>query len=222
MKAKSNFSYYFIIAILSATLMMGCKEKPDHDLSGDTEINNQKAGDLNRITAADAVKSALQYINNSEWEIAFLSNTGIPSSVTSSHIQSAADGLMLSNGHAGQWVVEFFKDSPTIIKNNGKEGNSYPFRRLLVTAKGVEELPESDLGVPNRLAQLKSEYIDAFDKALKLAISDSKERFDIISASSDVRSSGECFWRFRFYDLQSGNIVNQINTSGDGKRIVKI
>ena len=183
-------------------------------------VNKEASVNMQCVTAAQAVQSAINTINNSEWQIAFLSNTGVTSSVTSQQFShNEINALMLPNGQAGQWVVEFFKDSPVGIERNGQVGKSYPFRRVLVTINGASELPESSMGVPNKLVPLEFRYINSIDSARTLAIFESKIRFDAISISSDVRSNGDSFWRFRFYDLQSRSIVHKVCVSGDGINI---
>jgi hypothetical protein len=175
---------------------------------------------LQSVSAIQAVQEAIKTINNSEWQIAFLSNSGVTSTVTSQHfLNNAQSALMLSNGLAGQWVVGFFKDSPLIIYRNGQEGKSYPFRRVTVTVHGASELPEGSMGVPNRLAPLDINFIRNMDSARSLAILENKIQYDALSIASDVRSNGDCFWRFRFYDFHIDNIVNKICISGDGKSV---
>ncbi len=190
------------------------------DLSAQPPKKEDVANNVQGITVRHAIQEAVKTINDSEWQIAFLSNTGVPSSVTSHHfLNKPKDVMMLSNGLAGQWVVEFFKDKPLIIFHEGREGKSYPFRRFIVTIHGATELPESSLGVPERLNPLYPDFIESIDAARSLAISENKIRFDALSVASDVRSNGACFWRFRFYDLSNGNIVNKICISGDGKNV---
>lgn len=175
--------------------------------------NNPNSEKMKPITVWQAILKANLKINNSEWKIAFLSNTGVTSSVSSNHFSSADKALMLPNGQAGQWILEYFRDSPIILSD---EGRSYPFRRMLVTSNGASELPESNLSVRNKIEELDSEFLKKIDLARELAISKNDKQFDVISAYSDVRSNGACFWKFRFYDLQNGNIVNKICISSDG------
>jgi hypothetical protein len=42
-------------------------------------------------------------------------------------------------------------------------------------------------------------------------------KFDMMSVGSDVNSAGTCVWRFRFYDLKSGDVVRKVGVGSDGK-----
>lgn len=174
-----------------------------------------------RITASQALESARKVVTGKEWLLAFLSNTGVTDSVTSEQFNGPEEGLMLPDGRAGQWVVEFFKDTPTTVSEGGRTGKSYPFRRVLVTATKSGMLPELDLAVPQNLSVLKEEYVAALETARKLATSQVKAKYDIMSVESLVKSDGQCSWVFRFYDLKTQKIAAVITTTGDGRKVIK-
>ena len=170
-----------------------------------------------RITAKLAVARARKALASSAWQVAFLSNSGVTQQVLS---QDPDNGLMHPDGTAGQWVVETFKNSPKPYRENGQTKTSYPFQVVDVSAGGAELLPASDDGivVPQVLPTLKPQYLDGLDGARKLAMQQVHTKFDVLSASSDVRSDGSCRWRFRFYDLKQQIMVGKVCVSGDGTR----
>jgi len=171
-----------------------------------------------RMTAAQAVSKANQSMQDSKWQIAFLSNTGVTQSVSGEESHGADGGLIHNDGTAAQWVVEMFKDSPKPFSEGGRVGKSYPFQIVRVTAKGVSKLPASEMAVPVALSPLKPRYVSKLDTAGKLAAQQVKASFNAVSVASDVKSDGSCFWRFRFYDLKSQNVVAKVRISGDGTK----
>ncbi len=204
---KNRF-YLFIAVCFLVLFVFGCGSSQPPKVSVNTP----------RLSAAQAIEKAKSVVNTPDWQVAFVSNTGVTSPVTSGDFNNAEEGLMLPDGTAGQWVIEFFKDSPKTISEGGRTGKSYPLRRVLVTSQKVSELPKSDLAVPEKLVAIKPEYISMIEKARQFATSNSKEKFDVMSVSSNVKSNGEASWEFRFYDTKSGEAVNSITVSGDGKR----
>jgi hypothetical protein len=174
-----------------------------------------------RLSAALAVTMGRNAIPGNEWKLAFLSNTGVTDSATSKKFNSPAPALMQSDGTAGQWVLEYFKDTPTPVEHDGQKGQSYPVRRLIVTIGETSELPEASLGVPTKLAPLSDACLAGIDPGRKRALAQNKAAFDVMSAASNVKSSGECSWTFTFYNLKSGGPVNRITVSGDGKTVMQ-
>lgn len=170
-----------------------------------------------RISAAKALDSA-RSLAGPPWQLAFISNTGVTDSVTSSRFGSPQQALMQRDGSAGQWVVEFFMDTPKEVRDGARRGRSYPLRRFLVTAQGASELAEAELAVPKGLAVLKPACLNAVDAARNLAIAKVRNPFQVMSVASQVSSDGTCSWAFRFYDLASGAIVGKVLVSGDGTR----
>lgn len=174
-----------------------------------------------RLSAAQAIESARKRVPGSDWQLAFLSNTGVPSSVTSQQMAGPEQGLMTRDGKAGQWVVEFFKDTPKAVSEGGRTGKSYPFKRVLVTATSAEELADSSLTVPQNLSSLKPEYVSALDTARNTAMSNAKDNIDILSVASDVKSDGTTTWVFRLYTLKNQDTFEKVTVSGDGKKVVQ-
>ncbi len=62
--------------------------------------------------------------------------------------------------------------------------------------------------------------MDGLDDARRLAMKQMRARFDVLSASSDVRSDGSCKWRFQFYDLRRQKMVGKLRVCGDGTRVL--
>jgi len=211
-KIKNVLIFIFLILLVATNFGCSTDDKPQENV----EVNA-----VQRIKASVAIRKAINIINNPKWRIAYISNTGVTGSVTSNKINKLQDGLMLQDGSAGQWVIEFFEDAPIKIVDGNREGKSYPFRKFIITANDITELPESKLNVSNKLPELNKGYLDAMELALKLAIEKNKEKFDVISVASDVISNGDCYWFFRFYDISGDNISNKIIVSGDGKTQIK-
>jgi hypothetical protein len=147
------------------------------------------------------------------WKLAFVSNTGVTQSVTAHG--GGASALMDAQGKAGQWVFEFYDDKPTPIEEDGRKGTSYPFKTAAVTPDGVSWLPDTDLKVPKKLAELSGAALTGIDKARDVAAG-KVAKFDLMSVASDVNSDGKCIWRFRFYDLKSGEVVSKVGVGADG------
>jgi len=183
------------------------------------DLRAQGAPEPSRITAGVAVARARKALASSAWQVAFLSNSGVTQQVLS---QADDNGLMHRDGTAGQWVVEAFKNSPKPYRENGQTKTNYPFQVVDISEGGAELLPASDDGivVPKVLPPLKPQYLDGLDDARKLAMRQVKANFDVLSASSDVRSDGSCKWRFRFYDLKRQAMVGKVCVSGDGTRVL--
>lgn len=173
-----------------------------------------------KLTGKQAIDAARKIVKGSEWQIAFLSNTGVTQSYSTEKLKSAREALMKKDGKAGQWVVEFYKNSPKDINEGGRKGVAYPLRAFLVTSNSASEMPTSVIKVPKQLPPLKSDYINNLDKALGLAIKQVKIKFDVCSVASDVRSDGTTSWRFRFYDMSKENIIAKVNISGDGNGVL--
>ena len=213
---------------LTAACLCGCGRSPvtppqQTEKTSITQVYNlpgaPHAPVPSRLTARIAVARAMKALGSPAWQIAFLSNTGVSQQVTSDATDS---GLMHPDGTAGQWIVEAFENSPKPYRENGRTEKRYPFRVVDVSGSGADLLPASDdrIVVPTVLSLLKPQYIDWLDEARRLAITQMRTKFDVLSASSDVRSDGSCKWRFRFYDLKQQKMVCKVCVSGDGARVL--
>lgn len=172
-----------------------------------------------RISAHDALRSSINAVADTQWQLATLSNLGVSSSVYSG--EDPSEELMTPDGLAGQWVAEFFKDLPTRVKEGTETRTSYPFRRFLVKGATAMELPESDLTVPNVLKPLPAGCLAGLDDARRRALLEVKgKEFDLISVYSWVTAWGACAWHFRFYSLPSRDVVAKVRISGDGKTVL--
>lgn len=221
---------YCLIALMIVTCLIGSSicftgcgkdSTKSHSQSSQAKSNVSSSDEVTRITASQAINSARKVIQAPEWQLLSLSNTGVVAgSVTSEQFHSPNEALMLSNGKAGQWVVELYKDSPTPVSEGERTGFSYPFQRVLVTAQGNTELPEIDLAVPKKMVSLKMEYVAALDSARQLAIRQVKTPYDLMSVGSWVSPEGECSWFFKFYDVKKGDIVGKVRVSGDGRKLM--
>ena len=170
-----------------------------------------------KIGVQQAVAMARKTVKDSSWQIAFVSNTGVTQSYTTERIRTPQGAMMNKDGKAGQWVVEFYKNSPKKISEGSRQGFAYPFMAVLVTGQSAEAMPDAELAVPKALKPLKADAIGNLERAYGAAVSRMKGKFDVATVGSDVRADGSCSWRFRFYDLKKQNIVDKANISCDGK-----
>src|SRR5262249_3209209 len=115
-----------------------------------------------RNTAPVAITTARK-LSDPEWQIAFISNTGVTKIILAEKFKTGKEALMLPDGSAGQWVIEFYKDTPKAVSEKGKKGNVYPFRRIIVLAQGVQLALDTEIAVPvpDKLYTLPAEFIAA-------------------------------------------------------------
>jgi hypothetical protein len=165
-------------------------------------------GQVQRLSISEAKEKA---VPPSGWKLAFVSNTGVTQPVG-----GGASALMDAQGKAGQWVFEYYNDKPTPVEEDGKKGLSYPFKAAVVKPEGVSWLPDTDLAVPKKLAELGGETLATLEQARNVAAG-KVSKFDMMSVASDVNSAGTCVWRFRFYDLKSGEVVGKVGVGSDEK-----
>lgn len=179
---------------------------------------NASADKSIKFPIQEAIKKAQEKAGK-EWKIILISNTGVSQSVTAEGIESAEEALMSKDGKAGQWVVELIKDPPKSIKAENPEGkmvdaNEYEFKVISVTKKaGASELPESTMTLPKPQTPIviTENHINAFDKALKLAQANTKEKYELLSATYHKGN-----WIFKFYGKE--DVVAGIEISGDGTK----
>lgn len=153
-----------IIALI--LLCVCCTSCGNNESSKSNSDNNPKepTTSITKISSDYAVEKAKQFVGSSGWVLANISNTGVVSqNITSSRLRSLAEGLMDKDGKAGQWVVEFYKDTPKSVEEDGKKGFNYPYKIVLVTANGAEPGgPDIDEGVnvPKGFSPLKEELVN--------------------------------------------------------------
>jgi hypothetical protein len=186
------------------------------------EIGKQGDSFVPRQTAADALRLAGAALGDerSDWQFAFLSNTGVVRSVTSKY-RTGADGLMRVDGTAGQWVVEMCGLKGTPITEGDKSGYEYDYRQILVTREEGAVLVHSGkcvFTVPLSLCPLPPQLSKAYQWALALALRTVSVDFEVLSVAH-TRHRGGLRWCFRFYD--SEDIVQKIWVAGDGSRVVE-
>ena len=161
-----------------------------------------------RVSIGDALQTArLAMASTPDYKLAFVSNTGVTQSVRAQELSGPADALMDKSGRAGQWVFEFYRDTPTPATNGGKRGFRYPFQIVLVSGARASQLPDSTMGVPKALAELSAARVKSVAALFARAAGKQKIHFDVASVASFINSDGDCTWTFRFYDLKSGEIA---------------
>lgn len=219
----------FLFTLL-ISILVGCGNGEEPTLESDESVSEEEVlepetsevNEVKGITITEALEKVWQEVDSSEWEVAFISNTGATQSYTAKGIRGPMEALLSPDGKAGQWVVELYKDEPEAISEGEREGIGYPFQSVLVTSKSVDFMPETTLMVPDKLMRLESEYIESFPQALKLAVESLNISYDRISALSSVIEIGECDWIFRFYDTSKQQIVALVLVSGDGQNVEDI
>ncbi len=217
----------FFLINLCVFLLCGCSNDkvstPDNDQDVETEEavtpEADKENEMTGISITETLIKTWEELDASEWEVAFISNTGVTQSYTAEGIRSPMEALLSPDGKAGQWVVELYKDEPEPFSDGEREGIGYPFQTVLVTSQSVSLLPETTLGVPTQLVPLKKEYIEAFPQALKSAVENLNIEYDRISVLSNFMATGEFNWVFRFYDISKQQIIALVLVSGDGQNI---
>jgi len=176
------------------------------------------------LTAREALALADDLLGSDlerKWQFAFLSNTGVVAPVFSPNIGGPENGLMRSDGTAGQWVIEVYSGEPHLVSDGSRTGYEYDFKQVLVTRKegAVSVCPRSTwiFTVPFSRCPLPDGLLDAYGKARALALRSAAADFRVMSVAMNRRESG-AEWYFRFYD--SENFLLTLKVSGDGTRVI--
>lgn len=89
-----------------------------------------------QLTAREAMMMVASTLGSGhDWQIGFLSNTGVPRIVTSPDIRGASDGLLKRTGRAGQWVVDLFSLSSEPVTDGTTSGTAYRWKQFVCTRK---------------------------------------------------------------------------------------
>ena len=177
-----------------------------------------------RLTAGEAIEMACELLeteSSRQWQFGFLSNTGVIESVTSSKIAGPEEGLMKSDGTAGQWVIEVYSGEPQVVFSEGKKGYAYEFKQILVTgedgAVAVASHASCVFTVPLSRCPLPSRFLEAYENARTLAIRCASVNFRMMSVALN-RFKDRAEWCFRFYDSEDMLLI--LKVSEDGTRII--
>lgn len=167
------------------------------------------------FTGAEAIAAARKAAG-ADWLLMFVSTTGVADDVSLSG--EAADRLLRPDGKAGQWIIEFYKDTPKDVTQDGKKGKSYPFRRFAIgDGDKPTELPKSEMGTGSAFTPMSEACVSGLKASQELAIKNNKKKFDVLDVTSD-RTKGDCSWPFQFYDTKTQDIVNHIHIAGAGNK----
>ncbi len=176
------------------------------------------------LTAGEAIELAGELLGSDperQWQLAFLSNTGVVNSAVCPHISSPQEGLMKADGTAGQWVVEVYSGEPRAVSDGERKGYVYDYKQILVTRKegavAVESVEACGFAVPLSRCPLPHRLLDAYENARALAIRCATVDFLVMSVSL-ARREGGAEWCFRFYD--SKDLLLALRISGDGMRMI--
>jgi hypothetical protein len=189
---------------------------------GDARLPGEPAeAGLRAGEAIDLASRLLASEPTRQWQLAFLSNTGVVASVVSPQISNPTDGLMRLDGTAGQWVVEVYSGEPQVVSDGERTGYAYDFRQILVTRKegavAVDSVKTWAFTVPLSRCPLPHRLLDVYEEARALAIRCATVDFCVMSVALD-RPKGGPEWCFRFYGLEDLLLV--LRVSGDGMRVI--
>lgn len=175
------------------------------------------------LSARDALAKAEEYLRGQPhpqaWQLGFLSTTGV-TTTAAAPADHGSERLMRHDGTAGQWVVEVFGMTPTVVRDGERVGYSYPFRSMLCTRDGVVPADTRDtliLTAPLSDTPLPDDLFDAHERARTLAIASIGKDFAAMSVVLR-RSRPAAHWYFRFYD--DTDIIAKVSVSGDGHRLM--
>lgn len=190
----------------------------------DIPLSDESSKKEKRLTAGEAIELACELLESEssrQWQFGFLSNTGVIESVVSTNIASPEEGLMRSDGTAGQWVIEVYREEPNVVFREGRRGYQYEFKQILVTRKegavAVASLASCIFTVPLSRCPLPNRFLDAYEAARTLAVRYAAVDFRVMSVALNRLKDG-AEWRFRFYD--SGDMLLSLAVSGDGTRVI--
>lgn len=176
------------------------------------------------LTVGQALSMVIEKLKGTgedeNWQIGFISNTGVTRTALSAKNKTPEAGLMRPDGNAGQWIFELFGLSPTSVSDGAREGWAYPFRQLLCTTDGVVNVDPIDtmiLTSPLARSPLPQNLMSAYENARTFAVKVAGQDFRLMSAGLS-RAAPEAQWHFRFYD--SGDIIAKVVISADGHRLI--
>ena len=186
---------------------------PEDGLHGSLGLTAGQAFSMvvDRLTAAGEAQ---------DWQIGFVSSTGVTRTALSPDIATPEARLMKPDGTAGQWVFELAGLKPTLVREGEREGHAYSFRQLLCTAGGVVDTNPFDrliLTSPLAGSPIPRDLMSAYEDARTFAIKVAGAGFRVMSAALS-RSAPEPQWHFRFYD--AGEIIAMVVVSVDGHRLI--
>lgn len=176
------------------------------------------------MTAPQAVMLADEKLRQTgpdrQWQIAFLSNTGVVNTPPSSGNTCGATGLMNHHGVAGQWVLEVCSLDSTPMSDGARSGERYEYRQVVCSRGGTAEItnagPTLSLTAPLSRTPVPAvvELLDGLERARTLAIETAAVNFTVMSVAM-ARTPPAATWFFRFYD--NDDIIAKVAVSIDGK-----
>lgn len=177
------------------------------------------------ITPAQAVEQALRFANGTQWQLAFLSNTGVSCSVLSEQLDSMDEAFMLLDGTAGQWVVEFVQQPRTpALKTPNRPW--YRIRSVIITARGATVLPDTTCEQSGPLVPLQLDWVHGLEAARRRVLSKVHCWFDCMSVTSEIDATGGGAWLFLFFQWRRGDgsgvrkVVARATVAADGRDAV--
>jgi len=156
-----------------------------------------------------------------DWQVGFISNTGVIRTALSPKNKTPEAGLMRPEGTAGQWVFELFGLRGAPVSDGTRNGYSYPFRQLVCTRDDIVSTDFTDniiLTSPLAGSPIPRNLVDACENARALAIRTAALDFRLMSVA--LSRAPEAQWHFRFYDTD--NIIASAVVSADGYRVITL
>jgi hypothetical protein len=178
-----------------------------------------------RLTARDALVKATKLLveqhGDRQWQLAFLSNTGMTEKVLGQSISDPADALTTRAGWAGQWVVEVCGAQAIPVREGGRSGFAYDYRKILCTASGAVDIsPYDQIAMPRQLAETPIPGVDplveVLDRARETAIRRVGNEFTTLSVVL-ARTPPAATWHFRFH--RGHDPVADVVVSVDGTTV---
>jgi hypothetical protein len=150
---------------------------------------------------------AVEFLENDggaqQWQVAFLSNTGVVRTMLSPSIPSPGVGLMKRGGRAGQWVVEVCGLNPEFVTDGERHGYGYPYRQVLCTQTGgavdTSHIDTFNLTAALARTPLPQTLLAGYKRARRFAVGVAATDFTVMSVALR-RTPPEAAWHFRFYD----------------------
>jgi TIR domain len=177
------------------------------------------------LTASEAISMAEELLRSAaepqQWQLGFLSNTGVVRTALSPVIPSPEVGLMKRSGRAGQWVIEAFGLNPSPVTNNGHQGYAYAFKQIVCTRTNgaIDTGASSTVVLTSPLARspLPVPLLESYESARMFAAKVAAVDFTVMSVAL-IRRPPAAEWHFRFYGPE--DVIASVTISGDGRRLI--
>ena len=203
-----------VLSVVMLGALVGCSG------GGASHPVQPTADSLKRMDVVGALRLARIEAPANVWQLGLVSNTGVSQTVQGQSGSGVA-ALLNPEGKAGQWVFEFFSNTPRPIVDAGRKGFAYPFRIVLVDQGKANALPDSTLNVPSRFTLLPDAALRGIGPGEKAAVAKLGRSVVAASVASGQTAGKPTQWVFRLYTKASGEgSPTVIGTRLDGTQAV--